>query len=130
MAKEILILPDQVLIPYLHADGYLVMSEDNRLGQVFSHIEADTGFQRHYDISKLTAFAAEHFSQITPGRIQFSAADITFIREHSGIEQPRLDRLTPKELRIPGLIVHLDDDTDIVVDGHHIHVNYFDGSYD
>lgn len=124
--KEIILIGDRALVPYLYDEGYLEMRRENAFGQVFSHIESDTGLQRHYDVNKLMKIAIENFTTIDIGQITLLADKVLFIRTHSGIEQARLERLTPSDLEIPGLIVHLSDETDIIVDGNHRAVRRFE----
>lgn len=122
MTKQITTLNSKFYIPYLYDKGHLVLARDNTPGQIFSHIETDTGFQRHYDVSKLGKIVAAGPPGTTIAIYAVQPELANFLLEHSGIEQPRLDRLTPSNIAEPGLMIHLADGHDIIVDGNHRYV--------
>jgi len=119
MTMPIIRLADTILIPYLYDDGYMICERSNTLGQVFSHVEALTGIQRHYDVAKLYKIILANLPGADYATVGITDTDAKFILANSGIEQLRLRRLTPAQINEPGIIIHLPDNTDIIVDGNH-----------
>lgn len=126
MSREIIILDDIALVPYLHGTEYKMIRRDQTADQVFSFIEAKTNIQRHYDVTRLMEIAlAGTEPEVVRSEMLFLASHIQQILDYNGIEQPRLDRLTPKDLATPGIIIKLKDDTEIIADGNHRIVRHY-----
>lgn len=89
------------------------------LGEVFTHVHPRTGALRTFDVKAMYEYASENAGMIECIDIPLDAAFVSFIRQHRGIEQWKLDRLREPFLSRPTLMVDLPDRTQLTVDGHH-----------
>lgn len=91
------------------------------MDQIFTHIDPDTAEVRHFNASAidrcLPRFLVEgKAEQVT---VALDPAFVQYIRNHRGIEQRRMDTLTPQEAVKPVIGVRMPDDSVLLVDGHH-----------
>lgn len=85
--------------------------------QVFSTYQ--NGQLMHFNASLLRRIrerVPEGFRRIT---MDIGKGEYSLCMNHRGIEQAKLDKLTPNDLREPGIGVLFDEGTFSIVDGHH-----------
>lgn len=105
--------------------AYEVEIEHRETDQVFSYYHGDG--MLHFNV---TLLARLHKSM--PNEFRRLTLDITddeykLCLEHRGIEEAKVEALTPKQLREPGYSVALDNGLFTIVDGHHRLVRRYRG---
>jgi hypothetical protein len=120
MFREMIVLGDLVLIPYLYGGEYKAIRRDNTAEQLFTFKEEGTGLQRHYDVSRLMSIAlAGSEPEVVLQEMIFLDSHIRKLIKDGTIEPYRVKRLTPKDLATPGLMARMPDKTEIIADGNH-----------
>lgn len=102
--------------------------------EVFTHI-TPAGTVRHFSIDKLKELIVALVARYGYANVIRSAMipedQVTFIRQHRGIEQEKLDRLCEPWLSQPVILCEIPDENGVdrhlvTVDGHHRIVRCFD----
>lgn len=100
----------------------------DRKDEMFTHHNKDTGEVLHFAITAMNTFV-ERYGLVNGMRatnINNEPSLIERLRKDFGIEQPRLDSLTPELIERPVLIVEWGDGTSTIVDGNHRVVRRFE----
>jgi hypothetical protein len=128
--REIIVLSDKVLVPYLYDEGwcemYLHPMPDH---QVFTFMSGD-GTTYHFDILKLNDMIEMHPSQYKVETYAIRAEDIDHIVKFNGIEQEHIDRIPESEVNKFGIIIQWQDSTQTIINGNHRMVKRFRLGYD
>jgi hypothetical protein len=113
-------------VPYMDGSGDLEidLSRIDYTKQVFSHLD-DDGVQRHFDINKLYRIAAANPTSFPKLAMPITDQQAAHIMRYNGIEQSRVRAITPKRAIEPGLVLQLDDNTHILLDGNHRYVKRY-----
>lgn len=97
--------------------AYEVEIEHRESDQVFSYYHGDA--MLHFNVSllaRLHAAMPKEFGRIT---MDIGDAEYDLCMKHRGIEEPKIERLKPAQLREPGYGVLFDEGSFTIVDGHH-----------
>ena len=86
---------------------------------IFSHVDEDTGEQTHYAITHMLAWIKEHASEVERLRVVIESETAAMVEQYRGIEQHRLIPLLSVPDPDPVVLIHLADDSHLLVDGSH-----------
>lgn len=101
----------------------------NGKDEAFSHVDLTTGELHTFAVTAMNKFASEYdVSGIKRATIPITKNHYDHIMENSGIEEPRVERLTPEFRDKPIIGVYWEDGTFTVIDGNHRYARaYRDG---
>lgn len=105
--------------------AYEVEIEHREADQVFTYYHGDA--MLHFNASllaRLHAAMPKEFRRIT---MDIGDAEYDLCMKHRGIEEQKVERLPPRQLRQPGYGVLFEDGSFTIVDGHHRLVRRYRG---
>lgn len=125
--RELLVLGNIILVPYLHDNGYMraEMGVRDANTQVFSYQRRTEqgepiGDMIHVDVGKLRRQIAAGTREEYPRKLySVNGPQAEFIIKHSGIEMEHLNRMHDAEAVLPGIILLWNDGQETIVDGNH-----------
>lgn len=96
---------------------YEIEIEHRKMDQVFSYYHGDE--MLHFNASLLARLHKQMPNEFRLITMDLDEAIYDLCMKHRGIEEPKIDRLTPTQLREPGYGVLFEDGSFTIVDGHH-----------
>lgn len=115
-------------LPFIHRIGGVWIEMDRpRYGdQIYSHCSLPEHEWRHYHISTLKNLIRRGGVPSRKIGVALLPDQVEHVRQRHGIEPDHLQRLTREQLREPGIMVMLPDESMILVDGNHRYVRRFE----
>lgn len=105
--------------------AYTVELEHRETDQVFSYHHGDE--MLHFNASLLARLHKQMPAEFRRITMDLTEENYGLCMSHRGIEEPKVERLRPKDLREPGYAVLFEDGLFTVVDGHHRMVRRYRG---
>ena len=105
--------------------AYTIEIEHRERDQVFSYYHGDT--MLHFNASLLARLHEQMPNEFRRITMDLGQAEYDLCMANRGIELPKLDALTAKQLRDPGYGVLFEAGTFSIVDGHHRLVRRYQG---
>lgn len=105
--------------------AYTVNIEHREHDQVFSYYHGDA--MLHFNASLLARLHKQMPNEFARVTLDIGPNEYALCMEHRGIEEDKLAKLTPAQLREPGYAVVFEDLAFTIVDGHHRLVRRYRG---